>query len=268
MKERVDLSGVSETMLVPLYSRALENNRENPAFYDKTAIEIINNLDYDFAERFKESKNKMNFWGCAARTIILDDEVSKYIKNNPECSVINLACGLDDRFSRVDNGKIKWYNIDFENVISLRNKLIDNHDRVLNISSSALDFNWIDKIENKDNVLIIAEGFLMYLSEEEVKKLFFKISESFGKVELLIELMTPWMVKNQKNHDTVRQTGAVFKWGIKESRDFEDLCPMFKMTGDYNLTNVMKRYSPIFITLISPFLKSRNNRIGKFKKIN
>lgn len=65
MKERVDLSGVSETMLVPLYSRALENNRENPAFYDKTAIEIINNLDYDFAERFKESKNKMNFWGCA-----------------------------------------------------------------------------------------------------------------------------------------------------------------------------------------------------------
>ena len=133
MKERVDLSGVSETMLVPLYSRALENNRENPAFYDKTAIEIINNLDYDFAERFKESKNKMNFWGCAARTIILDDEVSKYIKNNPECSVINLACGLDDRFSRVDNGKIKWYNIDFENVISLRNKLIDNHDRVLNI---------------------------------------------------------------------------------------------------------------------------------------
>ncbi|MCQ2971667.1 Leucine carboxyl methyltransferase [Methanobrevibacter gottschalkii] len=267
MKEKVNLSGVSETMLVPLYSRALESNRKNPAFYDKTAIEIVKNLDYNFKERFKESKNKMNFWGCAARTIILDDEVSKYIKNNPECSVVNLACGLDDRFSRVDNGKINWYNIDFENIISLRDKLIDKKDRVTDIPTSALDFCWIDKIENKDNVLIIAEGFLMYLSEEDVKNLFFKISESFGKVELLLELMTHWMVKNQKKHDTVKQTGAVFRWGINETEDFEMICPMFKMTGDYNLTNVMKRYSPIFITIASPFLKPRNNRIGKFEKL-
>ena len=30
MKEKVDLSGVTETMLVPLYSRALEAERMNP----------------------------------------------------------------------------------------------------------------------------------------------------------------------------------------------------------------------------------------------
>jgi O-methyltransferase involved in polyketide biosynthesis len=70
---------------------------------------------------------------------------------------------LDDRFTRVDNGRIKWYNIDFENVIKLREKLIEKNERVYNISSSALDFKWIDEIENKENVLIIAEGFLMYL---------------------------------------------------------------------------------------------------------
>lgn len=267
MKEKVDLTGVSETMLVPLYSRALESKRKNPEFNDKTAVNIIKNLDYDFEKRFKASKNKMNFWGCSARTIILDNEVTQYIKNNPDCSVVNLACGLDDRFSRLDNGKIKWYNIDFENIISLREKLIDKHNRVFNIPCSALDFRWIDKIENKNNVLIIAEGFLMYLLEEDVKKLFLKIYDSFEKVELLLELMSQWMVKNQKKHETVKQTGAVFTWGIKKTKDFEKLCPMFKMTGDYNLTSVMKRYSPILITLVSPFLKSRNNRIGRFEKI-
>lgn len=162
---------------------------------------------------------------------------------------------------------INWYNIDFENIISLRDKLIDKKDQVTDIPTSALDFCWIDKIENKDNVLIIAEDFLMYLSEEDVKNLFFKISESFGKVELLLELMTHRMIKNQKKHGTVKQTGAVFRWGINETEDFEMICPMFKMTGDYNLTNVMKRYLLIFIIIVSPFLKPRNNRIGKFEKL-
>ena len=174
---------------------------------------------------------------------------------------------MDDRFTRVDNGRIKWYNIDFENVIKLREKLIEKNKRVYNIASSALDFKWIDEIENKENILIIAEGFLMYLEENEVKSLFNQISQNFKNVEILIELMSMWMVKNQKVHDTTRTTGAVFRWGIENSIDFEKLCSEYKMIEEYNLTNQMKKYSPLFITLISPFLRKRNNRIAKFKKI-
>lgn len=55
-------------MLVPLYARAKESKKNNPEFIDKTAIKIINNLDYDFRKRFKASTNKMNFLGCTART--------------------------------------------------------------------------------------------------------------------------------------------------------------------------------------------------------
>jgi len=267
MKEKVDLSAVSETMLVPLYARAIESKKNDPDFVDSTAVKIIDSLDYDFKKRFKQSTNKMNFWGCSARTIILDRETKEYINNNPDASIINLACGLDDRFTRVDNGRIKWYNIDFENVIKLREKLIEKNERVYNISSSALDFKWIDEIENKENVLIIAEGFLMYLEENEVKSLFNQISQNFKNVEILIELMSMWMVKNQKVHDTTRTTGAVFRWGIENSIDFEKLCSEYKLIEEYNLTNQMKKYSPIFITLISPFLRKRNNRIAKFKKI-
>ena len=266
MKESIDLSAVSETMLVPLYSRALESKKQNPDYVDKTAIKVMDSLDYDFKKRFKTSTNKMNFWGCSARTIILDEETNKYIKENPYATIINIACGLDDRFTRVDNGQIKWYNIDFQDIIDLREKLIDPNERVTNIASSALDFTWIDKIENKEKVLVIAEGFLMYLEEEEVKQLFNQIETHFGEVELLIEFTSAWMVKNQNMHDTIRTTGAVFKWGVNESRDFEKLCPSYQMLADYNLTDLMKHYSPVFITLVSPFLRKRNNRIAKFVK--
>ncbi len=266
MKEKVDLSAVSETMLVPLYSRAIESKKANPDFVDKTALKVMDSLDYDFKKRFKTATNKMNFWGCSARTVILDDLSRKFIEKNPEATIINIACGLDDRFSRVDNGQIMWYNIDFKDIIDLREKLIDRHQRVINIASSAFDFEWIDKIENKENVLVIAEGFLMYLEEDEVKELFNKISENFENVELLIELMAKWMVENQKVHDTVRTTGAVFRWGVNESKDFESLCSDYTMLEEYNLTDVMKRYSPIFIRLVSPFLRKRNNRIARFIK--
>lgn len=52
MKEKVDLSAVSETMLVPLYARAIESKKENPDFIDTTAVKVMDNLDYDFKKRF------------------------------------------------------------------------------------------------------------------------------------------------------------------------------------------------------------------------
>lgn len=264
LKEKINLSGVNETMLVPVYARALESKKRKPAFYDETAVRVVDSLDYDFQ---KHGKSKMNMWGCAARTIIFDREVSTYIQAHPNCSIINMACGLDDRFRRVDNGTIEWYNIDFKDVMEIREKIIPANCRVFNISSSVLNFTWLEKIKNKEDVLVIAEGLLMYLKEEDVQTLFEKISASFKHCTLLLELMSKWMVENQKMHDTIKKTTAVFVWGIKVTEDFTKLCPMYKMTGDFNLTDIMKRFSPIFISLISPKLRSGNNRIGRFEKI-
>lgn len=262
-KQQINLSGVNETMLVPLYARALESKKKKHAFFDETAVRVVDSLDYDFA---KHGKSKMNMWGCAARTIILDREAKAYIDKNPDCTVVNMACGLDDRFSRVDNGHIDWYNIDFENVMAIRNKLIPSRDRVTDIIGSVLDVSWLERIKNRKNVLIIAEGLLMYLKEDEVQSLFEKMADSFEFCTLLLELMSLWMVEHQRFHDTVKLTAAVFSWGIENTNDFSQLCPMFQMTGDFNLTDVMKQFSPIFITLISPKLRAGNNRIGRFEK--
>lgn len=77
--------------------------------------------------------------------------------------------------------------------------------------------------------------------------------------------MSKWMVSNQKKHDTVRTTGATFKWGVTESKDFEKLCPNYTFISESNLTEYMKKYAPITMRIIAPFLKNRNNRIAKFE---
>lgn len=261
-KKAIQLSGLNETMLVPLYARAMESLRPDALFYDAVAVKIFQEIDYDFSKH----KSKMNWWGCCARTIILDREAKNFIAENPDCTVINLGSGLDDRFTRLDNGKIRWYNIDLEKIIELRKKFITPNERVVDIAASILDFSWMNAIENWDKVLVIAEGVLMYFREDEVKNLFDELAKKMNSGMLLLELMAVWLVQHQKIHETVKNTNVEFKWGVNEANDFSLLCPDFQTKGEYNFTVEMKRYAPFFITLIKPFLFPRNNRIGKFVK--
>lgn len=263
--EKINLSGVSETLFVPLYARAIESKKKNPRFVDKIAVEIVDSVDYDFEGKIH---SKMNINGCIGRTVIFDREVKKFIDENPFCTVINMGAGLDDRFSRMDEGTIKWYNIDVESVVDLRNKIIKNNSREKNIAASILDKKWIDEIEKKDNVLVIAEGLLMYFEENDVRQLIKTILNSFKKCTLICELMTKWSVEHQKVHETVNTMDVVFKWGIEQSKDVEKIDPRFEMYGEYNITDEMRKLSPIFITIVSPFLRDKNNRVACFKKSN
>jgi O-methyltransferase involved in polyketide biosynthesis len=74
--------------------------------------------------------------------IELDELVNKFIAENPDCVVVNIACGLDTRFYRVDNGRITWYNLDLPETIEVRNQIFEATERVSNIGISVLDSLW------------------------------------------------------------------------------------------------------------------------------
>jgi O-methyltransferase involved in polyketide biosynthesis len=48
MKIKVELGEVQKTLLMPLWGRAKEFEKEKPLIRDKYAFELINKLDYDF----------------------------------------------------------------------------------------------------------------------------------------------------------------------------------------------------------------------------
>ena len=103
------LTGAAETMLQSFYARA-KYSRANPKkFYDAKAIEIVEKLDYDFTNAEKDSTMST---GVIARTLVFDELARDFIAQNPDCTVVNIASGLDTRFYRMDNGRITWYNLD------------------------------------------------------------------------------------------------------------------------------------------------------------
>ncbi|WP_461643101.1 class I SAM-dependent methyltransferase [Labilibaculum euxinus] len=118
-KIKINEGTVQETLLLLLWGRATETQKSNPRIVDNKAVEIIDQLDYDFST-ITENLNELSITGWVARCIHIDRAVKQFIEKYPEATIINIGCGLDTTFDRIDNGKIMFYELDFPEVVELR----------------------------------------------------------------------------------------------------------------------------------------------------
>lgn len=233
------ITDVSETLLIPLYARAIESKTENPIIADRKAIEITNKLN----EILKNSQSKLHkklLEGklqkrlnvtLSLRTKKIDEYVEQFLSIHKNCILVELGCGLSTRYNRINNNGIEWYDLDFPEVINLRKKFFDATEKYHFIPSSVLDFGWMKSLADKKdhNFLFIAEGLLMYLHEEEVKSLVMHLQELFPGCELVAEVANTYIVNVLKHkiwekkfqRDFYLGKEATFNFGISKSTDFE-----------------------------------------------
>lgn len=217
------LKGIPETLLIPLWARAVESKQSNPIIKDVKAIEMVKQIDYDFTKFETEWPTQMSI---AIRTEILDNATKAYFRNHANAVVINIGCGLDTRFSRLDNGTVQWYDLDLPESIRLRRKFFKENDRYKMIAKSVFDYSWIDEITNKKHVLLIAEGIFMYFRKNEVLKILDNLIEAFKGAEMLIETIPPSLVKQSRKQDLDKkqyQMDAQFNWGVKNGKEWRNL---------------------------------------------
>ncbi|MFX0092990.1 MAG: class I SAM-dependent methyltransferase [Candidatus Hodarchaeota archaeon] len=154
MNDKVDISlkDVSETLLIPLYCRARETESDNPIIKDPKAVEMIKALDYTMLN-VRRSKLKGLIITLSIRSKIFDECVSSFLEQSPNAVVVNLGCGLDTRFLRLDNGTVEWYDLDLPDAITVRRHFFQETDRNHFISASVFDAEWIDTVAQKAIVL-------------------------------------------------------------------------------------------------------------------
>ena len=182
MKQKIEKNTVQETLIIPLYSRKIAKEKFPDLIDDKTSDYIIDKIDYDFSQKEKIFNSTMGLYGAlevAQREFDLECEIKEYLKKFPKASIVNLGCGLNDLFSRVNNGKCKGYNLDFEEVIKTREELLEKQDNEFNIACDLNDYSWFEKIEKDNGVIFVASGVFYYFKKEEVKNLFVKMAEYF-----------------------------------------------------------------------------------------
>ena len=184
-KLKIDLNGLEETLLIPLWARAKMSREYNSFFNDPKAIELVEQIDYDFS-KIDEALRFEGILLNTTRAKQFDDKVKGYITEHPRASVISLGAGLDTTFYRVDNGLIHWYDLDLPNVIGLRRQLLPEPDRTTYISKSLFDISWCKDVKNTENgVFMMSGGVLVYFKQSQVKQFFSSLADNFPCSEIV-----------------------------------------------------------------------------------
>jgi len=218
------LSGVAETLLLPLYIRAMESQRPDALLKDDKAVALVKQMNYDSSWMTKMRVDEEDKVGLVLRNREFDRFVQDFLTRNPEAVVVHIGCGLDARFERVDNGRVEWFDLDLPEVIELRRQFIGGEGtRYHLLAHSAFDSAWLDTVSahRPRPFLFLAEGVLMYFDEAQVKSLVLALRERFPGAELVLDAFSPFLIRMNNLRISRTKIGARYHWGLKRGKDLE-----------------------------------------------
>ncbi|MCP4285218.1 MAG: class I SAM-dependent methyltransferase, partial [Gammaproteobacteria bacterium] len=150
---------------------------------------------------------------------IIDDACRTFLVEHPDAVVVNLGAGMDTRYSRLDNGRVLWFDLDLPEVIQIREQLFERSKRMKFLAFTVSDFTWMSHVPRNRPALFIAEALLSYLEEHEVKAIVRTIAERFPGSEMIAEATS-------LPNCTAAAAGAMkkippVKWGVASLGDLE-----------------------------------------------
>jgi O-methyltransferase involved in polyketide biosynthesis len=214
------LQGVSETLLITLYSRALETQSPDGCLHDPRAVEMVSRIDCDFSRLRMHGHDQA---ALVTRVGEFDRFAREFLARYPQSRVVHLGCGLDTRFDRVDNGQVEWFDLDLPAVIALRRRLLGEAPRCQMLACSALDERWMQELSALPPrpTLFISEGVLPYFTEAQVQGLLRNLASYFPGAELVCDGHTPFVIWADNLHLAVNRISARMQWGLKDPHDVE-----------------------------------------------
>jgi methyltransferase (TIGR00027 family) len=239
-----DLTGVSETLLIPLHYRVEESKSESSSFKDEIAERFHDAIAYDWGKFDAASlQNRMTAVTTAFihnRTAIFDEQVGNFLEKAPDGLVVNLGAGLDTRFHRLDNSRVEWIELDLPGVITFRQKLHEPESkRHRMIAASVLDDVWVVEVKRhaRSRVLFVAEGLLPYFTEEEHRKIFTCLAENFPGQEMLFHTMGASLMQRFAQYSLISKTSmkVEMQWGLDDSRQVSALNPKVEFVREFSM---------------------------------
>ncbi len=242
-KIAIELGSVQKTLLLPLWGRAVETRKQKPLLADNTAAEIIDTIDYDFST-IAGNMSEITRYAWIARSLHIDRAIRHFLLKHPKATIVNIGCGLDTTFSRIDNGKLTWYDLDLPDVIKLRSGLIREIDRSTCIARSFLDESWLCQVKVEDNVLFLAAGVFYYFEKGQMKSFFSRLADMFPTSEIIFDAASPLGVKVANKH--VIETGgmdesSILKWGIETAKQIQAFDKRITLLEEYPMFKGMKK---------------------------
>lgn len=188
---RLELTGVPETMLWPLWNRSVEAKRVDRLIDDPWSIQLVDEIDYDFAASFAKPSR-----AHGVRSRVGDDLVLDFLgRFGDRAAVVALGEGLETQYWRLGEPDVPWLSVDLPEAIAAREQLLPKGASVQHHALSALDTRWIDEVPAGRVPFVSAMGLLMYFEEAQVLSLLQTIAARLPLAEIFFDAIPPFLSK-------------------------------------------------------------------------
>lgn len=247
--EDIKLDNVEETLFVPMRGRVFASKYHKDILYDEKALEIADKLPSKYMDYSKETEYTL--LASATRSKNMDMKVQEFLKTNPTGCIINLGAGLETTYHRNYNNQAKWYELDLEEVTTLRNNIIGQNDLDEIITYSMFDYEWIKyvKTNHPGPYMILVSGIFYYFKMNEVLDLLNNLNK-LEKVEIVF--------------DCVSSTGIKFTRKYMKDLDKEDALMYFYVD---NVNKLVKNIDNAHIISVDDFYRKVNTKNLKLKTV-
>jgi methyltransferase (TIGR00027 family) len=247
------INDVSSTSLATLYCRATESRSAKPILDDPKAESIMDELMPHLAAskdplHRKLARGKLSgpmVVHIAMRARKYDRYAQSFLSRRPDGVVINLGCGMDTRFDRIDDGRLEVFDLDLPELIAFKRQFLSETERYHFISSSVTDLDWLEVLEPVEGrpAIFLAEGLFMYLPGDAVRELVCRLCDTQAAgSELVCEMFNArWLrgflkaiVDRKLRGSLAFGAGAAFRFGIESARELESWHPSISLLDEWS----------------------------------
>lgn len=218
---------ISDTARWVAIYRARESEKPNPVFNDPFARRLAGELGEGIAGTFPFAEK--HSWPFVARTWLIDQLVAELVPQGVD-TVINLAAGLDARPYRLElPPRLHWIEVDLPEILDYKEEVLRSETPVCTLERIKLDLSAAQARRGLfaqlggrfSNALVIAEGLLVYLDEDEVGALARDLAAAPGFCRWIVDIASPTLLRMlKKNMAPLEKAGLPLKFSPGQGPEF------------------------------------------------
>lgn len=219
---------ISDTARWAAYFRAEETRRPDALFRDPFAERLAGQHGVDIANTLPQG-NK-HAWAWVARTYLFDHFIAQELSQGVDL-VLNLAAGLDARPYRMSLPEtLQWIEVDLPEILAYKEAILASETPKCKLERIRLDLSDVNARrplfaclnQRAKKILVLTEGLLIYLSEEEVATMAKDLAAGANFQRWILDLASPGLLKmmQRTTGKHLSQVGAPFKFAPAEGPHF------------------------------------------------
>ena len=218
------IRNISDTARWVAVYRARESERPDAVFRDPFARRLAGERGEQIAASIAFMEK--NSWPFVARTWLTDHIISDQVRQGADM-VINLAAGLDARPYRMElPGSLQWIEVDLPEILAHKEEILRNEKPVcvlervrLDLSNESARRELFSELGRRANrVLVVAEGLLVYLTEDEVAALGKDLAAPAAFQHWIIDLASPALLRMLARKMGTPSTRPAPRCGSRQSK--------------------------------------------------